>query len=124
MAHHPDPNETQFLAMLEQARSHFGSAVKSVHFHDALECPGCGAEVDEMQVKGKSALSLNFFIYRKRGVLIGYLLCSNCAGRIFHAARKNPYRQIPLHDMIERCLIESYETRQKQLDDGRSGLHL
>ncbi|MCB0062138.1 MAG: nucleotidyltransferase domain-containing protein, partial [Caldilineaceae bacterium] len=58
--------------------------------------------------KGQDALSLNAFIYRARGVLIGYFLCGQCAAKIHEAAAINPGKQIPLHTVIERNLVQAY----------------
>lgn len=90
--------------LFRQARMQFGSAVKSWWFHDGDGCPGCGREIKEMKFKGKSALSLNAFIYRDHGVLIGYLLCGKCARFIFKEAEQNPFSQTPLHAEIEKNL--------------------
>jgi hypothetical protein len=62
-----------------------------------------------MKHKGEEALSVNAFIYRGRGVLISYVLCGRCGEYIFAEAEKNPYRQTPLHLMIEQNLSMAYE---------------
>jgi len=63
-------------AMFEQAKAYFGSAVKSFWFHEGVICPAClKNEIGNVNFKGKEALGLNAFMYRKRGVLIGYFLC-------------------------------------------------
>ena len=69
-----------------------------------------------MKIKGKDALSLNVFIYRPRGVLIGYFLCQRCATHIFNEAQKNPYEQTPLHTDIEQNLIAAYHNHLASLD--------
>jgi hypothetical protein len=67
-----------------QTKSQFGDAVKSFWFYDGKLCPACNhRKIDLMKIKGKEALSLNAFIYRETGTLIGYFLCSNCARRVF-----------------------------------------
>jgi len=53
-------------------------------------------------------LSMNAFIFRERGVLIGYLLCSRCAKYIFRESKRNPFKQTPLHAEIEKNLKEAY----------------
>ena len=75
--------------MFAQARAQFGDAVKSFWFNDSEICPGCGRKVDYMKLKGKNALSVNGFMYRQREVLIGYVLCSRCAKKIFREAKRN-----------------------------------
>lgn len=96
-------------AFFAQARAQFGSAIKTYWFYDGDICPGCSRPTDGvMKFKGKSALSLNAYIYREHGVLIGYLLCKTCAKTIHTAAQKTPYRQTPLHTQIEQFLSAAY----------------
>jgi hypothetical protein len=96
-------------AFFAQARKQFGPAVKSYWFYPGDLCPGCSRPTDGvMKFKGKDALSLNAYIYRERGVLIGYLLCKTCARAIHTAAQKTPYRQTPLHTQIEQFLNAVY----------------
>jgi hypothetical protein len=95
--------------MFAQAKAEFGDTIKSFWFYEGDLCPGCLAQpVDAMKIKGKDALSLNAFIYRPRGVLIGYCLCQTCAAYIFDEAQKNPYKQTPLHAAIEQNLAAAY----------------
>ena len=94
--------------LFRQAQSQFGSAVKGRWFHDGDGCPGCGKEVDVMKYKKQDALSLNAFIFREHGVLIGYLLCGKCAGHIFRESEKNPNRKLPIHDEIEKNLKHAF----------------
>ena len=102
--------------MFQQAQAQFGKAVKSHWFNSDDACPGCGGEIDAMEFDGKDALSLNAFIYRERGVLIGYFLCGDCAGKIMQGAKKNPYKETALHATIEKNLIESYKRYLRTLD--------
>lgn len=101
---------------LALARKQFGDAVKGFWFYAPDPCPGCGFPIDAIQHKGQDALSLNTFIYRPRGMLIGYFLCSLCAKQIFQAAERNPGVQIPLHGVIERNLITAYQRYLASLD--------
>jgi hypothetical protein len=104
-------------ALFKQAKAQFGDAVKSFWFYDGALCPGCMARpIDVMKFKGKDALSLNAFIYRPRGVLIGYFLCQTCATYIFDEAQKNPSKQTPLHTDIERNLAAAYHKHLASLD--------
>jgi len=91
-----------------QARMQFGNAIKGYWFYGPDPCPGCGRTIDAIKLKGKDALSLNAFIYRERGILIGYVLCSRCAKQIFQADKVNPGKQLPLHKTIETNLIKAY----------------
>lgn len=117
----PDSAQTAAEQMLEmlyrQAKARFGPAVQSFWFHDGDLCPGCGIRpIGAIQFKGKDALAINSFIYRARGVLIGYFLCGTCAAYIFEEAEKHPYTETPLHDDIERNLIEAYHRHLSALD--------
>ena len=93
--------------LFQQSKMRFGDAVKSRWMHTEDNCPGCDKKISAMKFKGKKALSLNTFIYRERGVLIGYLLCGNCANQIFKDGADN-IKHLPLHDVIEKTLISSY----------------
>lgn len=100
-----------------QAKAQFGNAVKSFWFYDGDLCPGCMARpIGVVKFKGKDALAINAFIYRERGVLIGYFLCETCAKFIFKEAQKNPYKQTPLHADIERNLTAAYHKHLASLD--------
>ena len=99
-----------------QAQAQFGDAVKAHWFYDGDACPGCGGVIDAMQIEGEEAISLNGFIYRKRGVLIGYVLCSRCATQIFEAAKRNPGRQTARHATIEANLSKAYDKYMGSLD--------
>jgi hypothetical protein len=94
--------------LFAQAQMQFGKAIKTYRFHDEETCPGCGRKVDLMQVKGENALSLNAFIYRERGVLIGYLLCSRCAKQVFRDNKRHPGQETSLHSTIEQNLVKAY----------------
>ena len=103
--------------LFRQAKAQFGDAVKSFWFYDGDFCPGCMARpIDKIKFKGEDALAINAFIYRPRGVLIGYFLCEVCATFIFQEAEKNPYKQTPLHADIEQNLTASYLKHLTSLD--------
>ena len=103
--------------LFRQAKAQFGDAIKSFWFYDGDFCPGCLARpIDKIKFKGKDALAINAFIYRPRGVLIGYLLCETCANFIFKEAEKNPYKQTPLHADIEQNLTAAYHKYLASLD--------
>jgi len=100
-----------------QAKAQFGNAIKSFWFYDGDLCPACMARpIGVVKFKGKDALAINAFIYRERGVLIGYFLCGTCAKYIFKEAQKNPYKQTPLHADIEQNLIAAYHKHLASLD--------
>jgi hypothetical protein len=103
--------------LFTQAKAQFGDAVKSFWFYDGELCPGCLQHpIGVVKFKGRDALALNAFIYRPRGVLIGYFLCEACASFIFKEAQKNPYKQTPLHADIERNLTAVYHQHLASLD--------
>lgn len=103
--------------MLAQGRAQFGDAVKSFWFYDGDFCPACMARpIGAIKIKGENAVSINGFIYRARGVLIGYFLCEGCANFIFKESEKNPYKQTPLHTDIEMNLIAAYHKHLSSLD--------
>lgn len=103
--------------MIAQGKAQFGNAFMAFWFYDGDVCPGCMARpIDKMKFKGKDALSINGFMYRPHGVLIGYFLCDVCANYIFKEAQKNPYKQTLLHADIERNLAEAYHRHLASLD--------
>lgn len=121
--HHRSVNDSKTEAekilelMYAQGKAQFGDAMKSFWLYDGDLCPGCLARpIDKIKFKGKDAVSINGFIYRPRGVLIGYFLCEVCAGYIFKEAEKNPYKQTPLHADIERNLADAYFRYLSSLD--------
>lgn len=94
--------------LFAQAQKQFGKAIKGFWFYEPDPCPGCGRTIDAMKYKGQRAMSLNAFIYRERGILIGYVLCSQCGKQVFKAVETNPGKQTPLHATIEANLIKAY----------------
>ena len=108
----PDDVYATLDLMFEQTRAHFGNAVKGTWFYQGDPCPGCGGKVDTPEYESSRALSLNAFIYRKRGILIGYFLCADCADRVFKAAQQKPGVQTPLHETIEKALADAFDRQQ------------
>lgn len=103
--------------MFTQAKAQFGDAVKSFWFYEGEFCPGCLARpIGVIKMKGENAVAINGFMYRPRGVLIGYFLCEVCANYIFKEAEKNPFKQTPLHADIERNLADAYLKYMASLD--------
>ena len=94
--------------LFRQSQIRFGTAVKGSWFYDG-DCAGCGGKVTAMKFKGgDNNLSLNAFIFREHGVLIGYMLCGKCARYIFREAEKDPYTDTKLHATIEGNLKQAY----------------
>jgi hypothetical protein len=102
--------------MFLQMHAHFGDAIKSYWFNDSGICPGCGRQVGKVKHKGKDAVSLNAFIYREVGVLIGYFLCQRCMKEVFRTAKQTPGQQGPRHDDIEANLRAAYQQHVSALD--------
>lgn len=103
--------------LFRQAKAQFGPAMKSFWFYDGDLCPACVQHpIGAVKFKGKDALSINAYVYRERGVLIGYFLCETCAKYIFAEAQKNPYHQTPIHADIEHNLIASYHKHLASLN--------
>ena len=77
-----------------QAKTQFGDAIQSYWFYSGDRCPACSQRsVGVIKFNDKNALSMNAFIYRARGVLIGYLLCETCADESFKMRRKTLTRK-------------------------------
>jgi len=116
----PDPKtaaDDLMKMMFTQAKAQFGSAIKSHWFYNGDLCPAClQREIGVVKFKGKDALAINAFVYRERSVLIGYYLCGTCAEYIHAEAKKNPYKQTPMHADIESNLIAAYHKHLMSLD--------
>ena len=107
----------EILTMLfEDARLHFGDAIRGHWFYGHPGCPGCGSDVDAFERDGESLLSINAFIHRKAGVLIGYFLCRLCYETVQTAVRKNPFRRSKVHAAIETSLVSAYDAYLQSLD--------
>ena len=102
--------------LYSQARAQFGSVIKYYWFNNSDRCPGCGGKLDAVKFKGQDALSISAFIYRERGVLVGYMLCSRCTRRVFRAAKRNPGKQTSIHTAIEKNLIDAYNRHLASMD--------
>lgn len=104
-------SNNEIFAILDQlfyqSKLQFGDAVRSRWFYTEDACPGCGKKISTMKYKGKDTVSINTFIFREHGVLIGYLLCGKCAKQIFKNGDHATGR-LPLHDAIEKTLKHSY----------------
>lgn len=94
--------------LFQQAQIQFGNAVKERWLHDGDGCPGCGKEITVTKYKKQDALSLNAFMFREHGVLIGYLLCGKCANHIIRESKKSPFQKLAIHDSIEKNLKQAF----------------
>ena len=111
-----EPIDDALAQMFLQMHAHFGDAVKSYWFNDSGICPGCGRQVGKVKYQGKDVVSLNAFIYREVGVLIGYFLCQRCMKEVFRTAKQTPGVQGPRHDAIEANLRTAYQQYMNALD--------
>ncbi len=58
--------------MYEQGKAQFGKAMKGFWLYDDDLCPACLQNpAGEVNFQGEKALSINGFMYRERGILIG-----------------------------------------------------
>lgn len=95
--------------MYAQGKAQFGDAMKGFWLYDGDLCPACLQNpIGVVNFKGKETLSLNGFMYRERGILIGYFLCEACTLFIHEHAQKHPYQETPLHAKIEANLKGAY----------------
>jgi len=85
-----------------QSKIQFGEAVESSWLYAKKNCPGCGKGVSHKSRPGKT-LSINAFLYRPQGVLIGYILCKKCGTKVCRTTRK-----ALLHTTIEHSLSNAY----------------
>ena len=121
--HNSSADETKSAAdallevMFKQGKAQFGNAVKSFWFYESEFCPGCAVRpIGVVKFKGKDSVAINGFMYRERGVLIGYFLCGTCAAHIHSEAQKHPYTETPLHAEIEKNLIAGYHKHLSSLN--------
>lgn len=97
--------------LYHQSKMQFGDAIKGRWLYDGDGCPGCGKEITATKWKKKKAMSLNAFIYREHGVLIGYMLCGTCAHHIHSEGEKHSYTKLPIHEQIEKNLKAAFVKR-------------
>lgn len=103
--------------MYEQGKAQFGNAMKGFWLYADDLCPAClQNSAGEVNFKGEKSLSINGFMYRERGILIGYFLCEICSLFIHEHAQKHPYQETPLHTKIETNLKEAYQRHLSSLN--------
>jgi hypothetical protein len=114
---HPTAVEDILKMMYMQGKAQFGEAVKGFWLYDGDLCPACLQNpIDVVHFKGKEVLSINGFMYRERGILIGYFLCEICTLFIHEQAQKHPYQETPLHAKIEANLRDAYHVYLSSLN--------
>ncbi len=104
--------------VLEMMKAHFGNAAKAYWVYDGDLCPGCMTHpIELMDYEGQPSVSLNGFMYRAQGVLIGYPLCERCCKEIMARAKYDPQNdKTSRHQAIEKNLIEAYHRYLASLD--------
>lgn len=109
-----DDEEDYAGSILNIMKSHFGDSVKSYWVYPGELCPCCLTRpIDLFTFKSQPSLSINGFMYRDKGVLIGYLLCGECAQVIMAKAKFGP---TALHTAIEENLKNAYRRHLASLD--------
>ena len=112
----PDEIDVVLQHLFAQSHAQFGNAIKGYWFDESGRCPACSGAIEKFKMKGKDMLSLNAYIFRRKGILIGYFLCGRCAKRVFKDAKENPYRQTAVHERIEANLEKAYLTHMSSMD--------
>ncbi|MHB0935366.1 MAG: hypothetical protein ACYDCO_16630 [Armatimonadota bacterium] len=107
-----DQPKTLADTYLEMMQAQFGDSVKAFWFYEGDRCPCCGElnPIAEMTERERT-ISLNGYMYRARGVLIGYILCIKCANAVMAACQEKEARltgTTPLHQQIEQYLMRAY----------------
>lgn len=98
--------EDFFEGAMRMMRAHFGSAARAVWVCDDELCSCCGKrKIDLMMYQGQEALSINAYMHRERGVMIGYLLCGECALDVMTESEGGAGK---LHQAIEKNLERAY----------------
>ena len=104
----PKEKKSSAEEILAMMRAQFGNAAKAYWFYDGDLCPCCQSRpVGEIMYNNRTAVSINAFMYRERGVLIAYLLCGECANEIM---TKQPKEPTSMHKAIENTLVSAYLT--------------
>lgn len=106
---------------LKMMQAQFGDAVKAFWFYQGDRCPCCGElnPISELSNRGEPSVSLNGFMYRARGVLIGYVLCMACALAVMEKCQEKEAQltgTTSLHHNIEQNLIRAYHRHLASLD--------
>lgn len=112
----PDDIDAVLQQFFMQAHAQFGDAIKGYWFNESGQCPACLRAVEKFKMKGKDMMSLNAYIFRRKGILIGYFLCGHCAKRIFNDAQRNPGQQTAVHGRIEANLEKAYLTHMNSMN--------
>lgn len=96
----------------------FANQVKGFWFYDSDLCPGClqSLEKDAMDFTEDDTISLVSYVYRERGVLIGYILCRSCMTRLGEQKRLHPEEEAPLQKTILENLIAAYHKHLQSLN--------
>ena len=115
-----DESENFIDTCLAMMKAQFGDAARSFWFYDGDRCPCCNKcnPLGEMTEQDRR-VSFNGFMYRAKGVLIGYVLCMDCAQKVMAACQEKTAQlagTTPLHQTIERNLTFAYHRYMSSLD--------
>lgn len=114
MSHEDDFGAEDYLALM---KAQFGNAAEKFWFYESDLCACCMIRpIDDMVYQGKRSVSLNGYMYRAKGVLIGYFLCGSCATSVMTIAQSGA-KTSKKHQAIEANLISAYEHYISSLDD-------
>ena len=105
MEDNPEITEAVF-ELFNNAQRMYGDAVENYWFYEGENCPACGKKIDLMQFGGKSAVSLNAFIYRDLNTLIAYFLCSRCAKEILRKSKQSKIIYPKLEENLKKAYTE------------------
>ena len=109
-----NPIEAAMEKMLALCQAQYGDAIKTYWFYSESVCPCCAKrQTAVFKHKNENAVSLNAFMYRERGVLIGYVLCGFCISELLKTSKK---RQAIMHENIEKNLIAAYQKHVSQMN--------
>ncbi|MBI5035398.1 MAG: hypothetical protein HZB51_33140 [Chloroflexi bacterium] len=110
----PNPIQAAMEKMLTVCQAQYGNAIKTYWFYAEEICPCCTKRQTLLfKHKNENAVSLNAFMYRERGVLIGYTLCGLCISELLKTSKK---RQTLMHENIEMNLIAAYQKHMSHLN--------
>ena len=110
----PNPIEAAMEKMLALCQAQYGDAIKTYWFYSESVCPCCGKrQTVVFKHENENAVSLNAFMYRERGVLIGYVLCGFCISELLKTSQK---RQMIMHENIEKNLIAAYQKYMSRMN--------
>lgn len=92
--------------LFETAKENYGDSIENYWVNEGENCPACDKKIDLMQFGGKSAISLNAFIYRDMNTLIAYFLCGKCAKEIIRKSKQSKSIYANLEENLKKSYTE------------------